>query len=83
MITPAAKWKLSHACAIQEQDRAKLPPLIARAESEIVNRLQELAIAPQNQEERSMLHAALRQLLELQMKKVGNTRVWPAARASR
>jgi hypothetical protein len=48
-----------------------LASLVALAESEIISRLQELSIIPKNQEERTLLHAALRVRLDLQMRKLG------------
>lgn len=83
MLTPAPKWQLSYENAIHETDRRKLASLVALAESEIISRLQELTVIPKNQEERTLLHAALRVLLGLQMRKLGNSRTWTNARVSR
>jgi hypothetical protein len=82
MLSPEPKWKLSYKNATNETDKRKLASLIALAETEIVSRLQELTIIPQNQEERTLLHAALRELLGLQMRKMGQSRIWPAARVN-
>ena len=82
MLTPAPKWQLSYENAVHETDRRKLASLIALAESEIISRLQELTIIPKNQEERTLLRAALRILLGLQMRKLGHSRAWTTTRVS-
>jgi hypothetical protein len=83
MLTPGRNWKVSYETAVSEQDKRKLASLVARAESDIVSRLQELPINPENQEERTSLHAALRILLGLQIRKLGQARTWPTERVSR
>lgn len=83
MLTPGQNWKVSYESAVSESDKQKLASLVARAETDIVSRLQELPINPENQEERSSLHAALRILLGLQIRKLGRARSWPTERAIR
>jgi hypothetical protein len=66
-----------------KQTEENWPRRVALAESETISRLQELTIIPKNQEERTLLHAALRVLLGLQMRRLGHSRTWTTARVSR
>jgi hypothetical protein len=66
-----------------KQTEENWPRLVALAESETISHLQELTIIPKNQEERTLLHAALRVLLGPQMRRLGHSRTGTTARVSR
>ena len=74
-MTDSFSWKEPYLAALNESDKAKLTELVHSTEGAIFHRMQEIADSEKHLEEREEMQAALSNILDIQVNKLG----WPSS----